>query len=311
MRGACSASSRRKSSASSSSASARKCRSSAISRGARARDGSDRLRKVDDALLAHRSHQPQAQRARHHDRGSDRVRAREQAVHHHAASGGRAHRLVQDGAARGAARGSGHRARGRAARSGDGVDRDRDGGDGTPRVRDAAHDVGGRHDRSPHRSVPARPAGAGARDVVGVAARRDLADAVQEDRRRPRRGARGAALDSVDREPHSRGEDLPDRVGDSDVEALGHGHAQRCADRSGGRRAGRAEGSVHEGERQDGLRAHAAQSRHRSELPRPHGGAAGGASGAWQAGARGEGESRARARRARRRDRRRSRSSLE
>ena len=132
---------------------------------ARARHGSDGLGQVDDALLAHRSHQPQAQRARDHDRRSDRVRAREQAVHHHAAAGGRAHRLVQDGAARRAARGSRHRARRRAARSRDRVDRDRDGRDGTPRVRDAAHDVGGGHDRSPHRSVPAGPPGAGARDA--------------------------------------------------------------------------------------------------------------------------------------------------
>ena len=115
--------------------------------------------------------------------------------------------------------------------------------------------------------------------------------ALQEDRWRARCGARGAAHDPVDRESHSRREDLPDRVGDSDIEAAGHGHAQRCADRSRGRGAGRAEGSVHEGERQAGLRAHAAQSEHRGELPRSDGGAASRRCGSRKAGARGEGES--------------------
>ena len=104
--------------------------------------GPDRLRQVDDALRAHRLHQPQPHRPHHHDRGPDRVRAREQEVPDQPAPGRRAHRLVQGRAARRAARGSGHRAGRRDARPGDDRHRHRDGGDGPPRVRHAAHHVG-------------------------------------------------------------------------------------------------------------------------------------------------------------------------
>ena len=50
-----------------------------------------------------------SRRSRHHDRGPDRVRAPEQELHHHAAPGRRAHRVVQERAARRAARGPGRR----------------------------------------------------------------------------------------------------------------------------------------------------------------------------------------------------------
>ena len=155
--------------------------------------GPDRVRQVDDALRADRPGQPLAVRSRHHDRGPDRVRAREQELHHHAAAGGRAHRLVQERAARRAARGPGHHPRRRAARPRDGRHRDRDGGDRPPRVRHAAHDDRGEHDRPPHRPVPGRPAGADPHDALRVAQGRHLAGAVQEDRRRARGGPRDPA----------------------------------------------------------------------------------------------------------------------
>src|SRR6266576_1667098 len=74
------------------------------------------LGKIDDAVRADRSGQPHAHRPHHHDRGSDRVRARQQEVPHHAAPGPRAHRQLQIGAARGAARGPRYRAGRRDAR---------------------------------------------------------------------------------------------------------------------------------------------------------------------------------------------------
>ena len=108
------------------------------------------------------------------------------------ARGAHAHRLVQGRAARGAARGSRHRPRRRAARPRDRRHRHRDGRDRPPGVRHAAHDDGGVDRRSRHRPVPGRPAGADPHHAVGVAEGRHRADAVPEDRRRPRRGARSA-----------------------------------------------------------------------------------------------------------------------
>ena len=91
--------------------------------------GPDGLRQVDDALRAHRLHQPQPHRPHHHHRGPARVRAREQEVPDQPAPGRRAHRLVQGRAARRPARGPGHRAGRRDARPGDGGHRHRDRGD--------------------------------------------------------------------------------------------------------------------------------------------------------------------------------------
>ena len=90
----------------------------------------------------------------------------------------------------GAARRPRRRAGRRNARSGDhppGADRRRD---RPPGVRHPAHQLG-RQDHRPHRGrVPGGREGHGALDVVRIAARGHLADAVEEDRRRPRRGAR-------------------------------------------------------------------------------------------------------------------------
>ena len=130
----------------------------------------DRVGQVDDAVRAGRLHQPAPARAHHHDRRPDRVRAPEQVVPDQPARGAHAHRLVQGGAARRAARGSGHRAGRRAARPGDDRHRHRDGGDRPPGVRHAAHDDGRVDGRPRHRSVPGRPPGADPRDAVRVAA---------------------------------------------------------------------------------------------------------------------------------------------
>jgi twitching motility protein PilT len=63
-----------------------------------------------------------------------------------------------------------------------------------------------------HRSIPVRSAVADSDDAVGVAARGDCADAVQEDWRRSRRCSRGAHRDLRREQPHSRGEDLSDSL---------------------------------------------------------------------------------------------------
>ena len=110
----------------------------------------------------------------------------------------------KDGAARRDARGSGHHAGRRAARSRNGGHRDRDGGNRPPGVRHAAHDHGGIHRRSRDRSVPDRAAGADPHHAVGVAEGRDRAEPVPQDRRRPRRRARSAADQQRDLEPDPR-----------------------------------------------------------------------------------------------------------
>ena len=155
--------------------------------------GSHRLRQVHDARRDGGPGQPHPLGSHPYDRGSDRVRASEQAVCGHSAAGGAAHPRIQAGAAGRAARGSRCGAGRRNARSRDRGHRHRDGGDGPPRLRHAAYHDGGVHDRPHHRPVPGRPAVAGARHAVGVAARRHRADPLPEDRRRPGGGAGGAA----------------------------------------------------------------------------------------------------------------------
>ena len=156
--------------------------------GAGARHRADRLRQVDDALRDDRPHQPDAHRSHHHDRGPDRVRAREQEVPDQPARGAARTPTSFKDALRAALREDpGHRPGRRDARPRDGRDRHRDGGDRPPRVRHAAHDDRGVDRRPHHRPVPGRPAGADPRHAVGVAEGRHRADAVQEDRRRPRR----------------------------------------------------------------------------------------------------------------------------
>ena len=140
--------------------------------GARARHRPDRLGQVDDALRADRPRQPDAHRPHHHDRGPDRVRAREQEVPHHAAPGGRAHR----------ARSRARCAR-RCARIPDivlvGEMRDLETIAIAIETAETGHLVFGtlhtttaaEHGRPHHRPVPGRPAGADPRDALRVAAR--------------------------------------------------------------------------------------------------------------------------------------------
>ena len=124
---------------------------------------------------------------------------------------GPAHAVVLQRAAQRAARGPGHHPGGRDARPGDdppGDDRRRD---GPPRVRHAAH-VLRRQDRGPHhRRVPGGGKGDDPRDALGVAARGDLADAVQDQgRQRPGRGARDHDRHARHPQPHPRGQGRAD-----------------------------------------------------------------------------------------------------
>ena len=52
---------------------------------------------------------------------------------------------------------------------------------------------------------------------------RDRAEAVPQDRRRPRRGARGADCDAGRQQPDSRGQDVPDPVDDAGRQGRRHG----------------------------------------------------------------------------------------
>ena len=134
--------------------------------------------------------QRQPARPHHHDRGSDRVRARIQALPHQPARSPPRHARLHRGAALGAARRPGRGAGRRNARPRDhppGADRRRD---GPPRVRHAAHQLGRQDHRPYRRRVPGRREGHGALDAVGVAARGHLADAAEEERRRAHRGPR-------------------------------------------------------------------------------------------------------------------------
>ena len=89
-----------------------------------------------------------------------------------------------------------HHSRRRDARPRDDRHRHRDGRDGSPRFRDAAYDHGRVDGRPDHRSVPAEPAGADPRDVVGVAPWRHRPDPVPKARRRTGGGARGPDYES-------------------------------------------------------------------------------------------------------------------
>ncbi len=62
---------------------------------------------------------------------------------------------------------------------------------------------------------------------------RHRADAVPQDRRRPRRRARGAARQRRDLEPDPRGQDVPAAVDDAGGQGQRHGDAQRRAVRAG------------------------------------------------------------------------------
>ena len=159
--------------------------------------GPDRLGQVHDALRADRLHQPQPHRPHHHDRGPDRVRAREQEV-------------PDQPARRWASTPSRFKDALRAALREDpdivlvGEMRDLEtvaiaietAETGPPGLRHAAHLHRAVHGGPHHRPVPGRPAGADPRDAGREPEGRDQPDAVQEDRRRPRAGARGADRDA-------------------------------------------------------------------------------------------------------------------
>ncbi len=125
-----------------------------------------------------------------HHRGSHRIRARVQALPHQPARSTPRHAGFRRGAAFGAARGSGHRAGGRNARSRDHPPRAQRRGNRPPGVRHAAHQFGGQDHRSCGGCLPRGGKGNGPLHAFGIAARGDLADAAQEERRRPRGRAR-------------------------------------------------------------------------------------------------------------------------
>ena len=117
---------------------------------------------INDELLA----------AHHHGRGADRVRAREQAQHHHAARSADQRRLVSRRPEGRAARRCGHRARRRNARPRNDLARAHRRGDRPARLRHPAHEQRAQ-DRRPHdRRLPREQAGAGAHDAREFAARR-------------------------------------------------------------------------------------------------------------------------------------------
>src|SRR6266540_1886197 len=111
------------------------------------------------------------------------------------------------------------------------VNRNRDGRDRPPRLRDLAHEHRPFDGGPDHRPVPRRPAGADPDDAVRVAEGRHLADALQADRGRPRPCPGDPALHERRLEPHPRGEDVPDPFGDADRPRAGDADAQRRAPR--------------------------------------------------------------------------------
>ncbi len=190
--------------------------------GARARHRSDGLRQVDHALRPDRLHQPEPHRPHHHHRGPAGVRPRKQEVPHQPAAGRRAHRLVQGRPAGCPARGPGHRPGGGDARPRDGLDRDRDGGNGPPRLRHPPHLLGPLDGRSHRRPVSRGPAGTDPGHALGEPEGRHQPDALQEDRRRPGSGPRGPHRDPVGGEPHPRSQGLPDPLDHADGEEVRH-----------------------------------------------------------------------------------------
>ncbi len=89
--------------------------------------------------------------------------------------------------------------------------------DRPPGVRHAAHHLGRQDHRPDRRRVPGRRKGDGARDAVGVAARGDLADAVQDQgRQRARRGARDHDRHAGHPQPDPREQGRADVLGDPD-----------------------------------------------------------------------------------------------
>ncbi len=110
--------------------------------------------------------------------------------------------------------------------------RARDGRNRASRLRHAAHHHG-RVDRGPHhRSVSRGSSGADPGNAIGIAERRDFADAVQEDRWGAGGGTRDPAQHPGHREPDSRGQDVPDSVDHSNQQEAGDADAERRAPRA-------------------------------------------------------------------------------
>ncbi len=154
----------------------------------RAGDRTDGLRKVDDAGLAARHHQPDQAGAHPVVRGPDRVPVHPQDGDRQPTRGRRRHQQLRIRIEAGPARGPRRDPRRRDARPGDDPHGAHRGGDRAPRVRHAAHPVGAA-DRRPHRRrVPARPARPDPGDAGDdVASGRHPAAASQRRRPRPRR----------------------------------------------------------------------------------------------------------------------------
>ena len=140
-----------------------------------------------------------------HDRGPDRVPAPRPEVGRPPARDRLRHQLLLAGAAPRAAPGPRRDPDRGDARRGDRGDRAQRGRDRPPRAQHAAHDRRGRDRQPDHRLLPAAPPPAGARDARRLAARRDLAAARADDRRRgPRAGLRGAHDDRPRARPDRR-----------------------------------------------------------------------------------------------------------
>ena len=121
------------------------------------------LRQVDDARGDARQDQQGAEGAHDHDRGSDRVHSQAPELHRQPARSRLGHEELPGGAQVRAAAGSRRRADRRNARSGNDSGRSDHRRDGTPGVRDAAHEQRGRGDQPHHRRLSEPPAVAGAR----------------------------------------------------------------------------------------------------------------------------------------------------
>ena len=97
---------------------------------------------------------------------------------------------------------------------------------------------------------------------------RHRADAVPEDRRRPRRGARSADRDRRRQQPDSRRQDVPDSVDDAGRQGRRHGQPERRADGAGDEEARRAGRGLLESGRQARVRGAAQARRHRASSPK-------------------------------------------
>ena len=165
-------------------------------RGRRARpgagDGDDGFGQVDVTRGDVESHQPHARDAHHDGRGPDRVPPPRSPVDHQSARSPHRHLVVRGGAAQRPASGPRRAARRRNARLGNGGNGAAGGGNGSPRVLDAAH-VGRAGEHQPyHRGVPAASAAAGASAARERVEGGDLAapDAARESCRAERRRSR-------------------------------------------------------------------------------------------------------------------------